>query len=303
MDKFILVLAVNLIIVIVYFIWNLVRNKEEDWSVLFKSIVMLLVPVVGPLFIFFGFIWYQFVFSQTVDLEDVVFSKERVQTFQKPDEEREKNMVSMEEALAITDTENLRNLMLNVVRGDISQSLATIALALNSEDSETSHYAASVLQDALNDFREKTRRMYNEIMSDEKEPVEKRELCLLLLDYMDEILKQHLLTGMEQESFVNMMEQIAEVLFNIEASAMRSEQYEAVCMRTLELQQYEICEKWCQRAKSWWPVALSTYTCQLKLYYSWEKTEDFFNVLQELKQSNVVIDNETLELIRVFQQS
>ena len=43
--------------------------------------------------------------------------------------------------------------MLNVIRGDLQDSLESIALALNSSDSETSHYAASVLRDELNDFR------------------------------------------------------------------------------------------------------------------------------------------------------
>lgn len=43
--------------------------------------------------------------------------------------------------------------MLNVIRGDYQNSLSSINLALNSEDSETAHYAASILQDVLNNFR------------------------------------------------------------------------------------------------------------------------------------------------------
>ena len=44
--------------------------------------------------------------------------------------------------------------MLNVLRGDVSQSLAAISLALNSADSETSHYAATALRDELGRFRD-----------------------------------------------------------------------------------------------------------------------------------------------------
>lgn len=56
-----------------------------------------------------------------------------------------------------------------------------------------------------------------------------------------------------------------------------------------------------ERAVKYFPKRLSTYTCQLKLYFSCGDREAFFRVLEQLKQSDVVIDNETLELIRVFQ--
>ena len=62
------------------------------------------------------------------------------------EEERESNLVSLEEAIEITNDTELRSLMMNVVRGDIQQFLSSISLALNSEDTETAHYAASVLQ-------------------------------------------------------------------------------------------------------------------------------------------------------------
>ena len=37
----------------------------------------------------------------------------------KADEERERNLVPLEEALAVSDKKNLRMLMLNVIRGDL----------------------------------------------------------------------------------------------------------------------------------------------------------------------------------------
>lgn len=46
---------------------------------------------------------YKLFMAQAMDLSDVVFSKERVKTFIPPDEERGRNMVSIEEALEVTD--------------------------------------------------------------------------------------------------------------------------------------------------------------------------------------------------------
>ena len=47
--------------------------------------------------------------------------------------------------------------------------------------------------------------------------------------------------------------------------------------------------------------SLATYSCFLKLYFSSGQREKFFATIDDLKRSSVVIDRETLELIRVFQ--
>lgn len=54
-------------------------------------------------------------------------------------------------------------------------------------------------------------------------------------------------------------------------------------------------EPWNNTPESW-----SSYTCQLKLYFSCGNKEKFFQVMQELRKLDITIDNETLELIRTF---
>ena len=63
-----------------------------------------------------SFLFYKLFMGQAMDLEDVIFNKEKVETFMHPDEDMERNMVSIEEALAVTDKGNLRTLMMNVIR-------------------------------------------------------------------------------------------------------------------------------------------------------------------------------------------
>ena len=298
MGKFIILIIINTCIVVIYFLWNRAQNREKKIGYLAKSVVMLLCPVFGPLFIGLGYVFYRYLFTQHVDLEDVVFKKDRVKTYMHADEERGRTMVPVEEALAVTDKENLRNLMLNVVRADVRDSLASISLALNSEDSETSHYAASVLQDALNDFRATVQKYYNLIQKQEEDQLEQ---ILILVDYMNQVLKQRVFTDMEQNSFVLKMDEISDILYEKDATKMTTYHFESISLRLLEIEDFERCKKWCDRAVKYYPKSLSTYTCQLKLYFSNGDREKFFKVLEELRNSNIVIDNETLELIRVFQ--
>ncbi len=292
-----IVLVVNFLLVVIYWLWNLLLKKKKNKEYLFSGIVMLFCPVIGLVFLLFAQLFYRTFFSQPVDLEGVIFSKERVRTFVRADEESERNMVPLEEAIEVVDTDELRKLMMNIVRGDIKKSLATIALALNSEDTETAHYAASVLQDALNEFRSTVQDGVQSLREGKKNPAVSAGS---LIDYMNQVLIQKVLTDVEQKDYVSILDEICEILYEADKEHMTSSQFEAVSLRLLETEDYEDCRKWCERAVYQYPNTLATYTCQLKLFFNSGQKERFFEVLEELKKSTIVIDSETLELIRVF---
>lgn len=290
-------IVINLIIAAVYYIFNTIIKLNTEKSILIKTIVMALCPVVGPVFFGLSFLWYKVFMSAPVDLEDVIFGKDHPKFETKAEEDKERNMIPLEEAIAITEKQDLRTLMMNVVSSDIKNSLASITLALNSEDTETAHYAASVLQDALNDFRTVVDKEYNAILDGVPD---KNEKCRNLIDYMDQVLSKKVFIEMEQRNYVGIMETVGEILYREEPDEIAAEQFEAISLRLLGIEDYEKCEKWCERSRMHCPSALSSYTCQLKLFFATGKKEEFFRVIEELKSSPIVIDKETLELIRVF---
>lgn len=294
---FLIILFLNLCITVIYLLWNTIRRKEKNRSTWMKAFVMLVCPGVGPFFIFLAFLLYKFFMSQAMDLEDVIFNKEKVETFRHPDEDVERNMVSLEEALVITDKKNLRNLMMNVIRGDYKNMLSSISEALDSEDSETAHYAASVLQDVLNEFRVTTQNRYADICTESEN---RAEHCVELIEYMNSVLEQRILTNLEQSSMVDIMEKTCQILYDLNREQISSGEYEMISLRLLELKEYDRCKVWCERAIEQYPKSLASYTCQLKLYFSSGNKKEFMRVMQELKQSEITIDHETLELIRTF---
>lgn len=309
---FVIVWIINFIISVLYYLWGALfyvparerQDKDEAEylhdnrrTYLIRVIVMVLCPIIGPLFFLISHLIYMTIFRQEVDLEDVIFSKERVKTNAKADEERERNLVPLEEALAVSDKKNLRMLMLNVIRGDLQDSLESISLALNSEDSETSHYAASVLRDELNDFRVKVQKIYTEIKEEKPEQTDSEEM---LIDYMNRILCQKVFTEIEQAKFVNIMVEATESIYQKNAPRMLPQRYEAVCLRLIEQKQFEQADLWCERLAKQFPDELVAYTCRLKLYFEENDRDHFFLVMDQLKKSDIIIDNETLELIRVF---
>lgn len=309
---FLIVLCVNALTAIIYLLWGIIvvvpakeQQTENKWERLFdnrrafliKFIIMLLCPVIGSLFFIVTYLFDKILFWTAPDLEDVIFSKDRVKIQLKADEERVRNMVPLEEALAINEKKNLRTVMMNMVKGEIQDSLAAIALALDSEDSESSHYAASVMTDELNEFRTKVHTLSQEIQNEKEEETAFEEL---LIDYMNHVLKLQIFTPIEQKRFVHIMADTAEKLREKNISKLNAEQYEGVCLRLMEIKDYADSEKWCSWLAEQYPKQLSAYTCRLKLYFTLQNKEAFFSTLNELKKSDVVIDRETLELIRVF---
>ena len=309
---FVIVCLVNAAISVLYLVWgicvavpakNAAQGEENPVlhdnrrAYVIRFIVMLLCPVTGPLFFLGSHLLFLLFFRREVDLEDVVFSKERIRQHLKADEERERDIVPVEEALAVSDQKYLRGLMLKVLRGDIQESLEAITLALDSEDSETSHYAASVLQDELNEFRTYVQKLYVEMQHEEEDETDCEEM---LIGYMDAVLKQKVFTGVEQSQFVKMMDEAAQKLYRKNTAKMTPAYYEAVILRSLELKLFEQAGVWCQRLEEAYPDQLTAYSCRMKLYYTEGKRKQFFEVLDQIKKSEIVIDSETLEFIRIF---
>lgn len=310
---FLIIIAVNLLVSLIYLLAGILvvvpahalAAGEDETEILYDNrrtyvirfVVMILCPVIVPLFFLMGHLFYLFVFWREANLTDVVFRKDRVRTNQKADEEAERDIIPLEEAILVNEKKNLRSVLMNVMRKDIGDSLASITLALDSEDSETAHYAAAVLSDELNKFRLYVQKLKRQIEEESESQTECEEM---LIDYMDHILRQHIFSEHEQRKFVNSMEETAELLYHKDASRLTDTRYEAVCLRVLEMKDYEKTEKWCLRMQEQYPEELSSYTCRLKLYFARQEREKFFETLDTLKKSDVLIDNETLELIRIF---
>ena len=297
---FIVVLILNTLIAVVYGIWNFIQCRIREKSVkeyMIRMAIMLMCPVVGPMFFAVIKLIGVLFFRQNVDLADVIFSKERVTTYLHADEEQESNVVPIEEALVICDKGNLRNLMMNVVRGDVEESLASIALALNSDDSETSHYAATVLRDVLNDFRAHTQELFIVMNRNEKDSC---EYACLLIEYMNGVLKQEVFQEAEQRSFVDMMEKACDYLYERDWRRLTPQYIGWLCNLFLKIQSYDKMKLWSDRGRDMYPDELIIYVCYLKYYFTVGKKKQFFEELDRLKQSDIVIDKETLELIRTF---
>lgn len=300
---FFALLLVNLVVVAVYLLWFLLFKPERDNRAQFimQAVIMLLCPLVGPLFFLCAFLKARFVELGHRDLSDVEFSKRRHAVRLKADEERERNIVPVEEANILSDQEKKRANMLNILLGDTQENLAAIALALDSDDSEVAHYAASFLQSKLDAFRERVRQSKQMIQEQKDRGEPYQDAVLVLIRDMDQILKQQVLTRVEQLDYVGQMETLCQDLYDNDRDRLEVSCYSSLFSRLLELQAYDRAEVWGERFADQYPDQLQPYTLRMKLYFETEQTERFMQVLAKLRASNIEIDYQTLELIRMIQ--
>lgn len=300
---FLLVLEVNLLVVLLYLGWFLLCKPKEDnrrqyWM---YTAVMVLCPVVGPLYFLFVYLKYRFLKIGQRDLSDVEFSKRRHIARAKADEERERNIVPVEEAILMADQEKKRRNMLNVLLGDTQDTLSAIAMALESDDSEVAHYAASFLQSKLDAFRERVRQG-NLAISQKKDAGQPylEELLYQIRD-MNQILRQRVLTGVEQLDYVLQMEGLCQEVCAIDRDRLAPESYESLVFLLQDQEEYDRAEFWAERFAEQHPDQLRPYRLRMKLYFETGQTEKFAQVLAQLRGSKVEIDHQTLELIRMLQ--
>ena len=301
---FFIILILNALIAAGYLIWHLIMKKDTDnrKQYVMHTMIMLICPVIGILYFFFGFVKYHFVKLGERDLSDVEFSKKRNVARMKADEERERNIVAVEEAILVSDQEKKRTNMLNILLGETDESFSSIALALDSDDSEVAHYAASFLQSKMDSFRETVRKMQQKIEADDIEEEECQQQTLQLIQYMNHMLKQNVFTQVEQIDYVKKMEQLGEKLFQNGRDRITPACYECILGRIMELKEYDEAEVWGNRFSEQYPDQLSAYTLRLKLYFEANRKDKFFEVLDQLRVSAVVVDNQTLEMIRMIQR-
>lgn len=267
------------------------------FNIISVMLIVLAIPVTIVICFLLAFIFRKLFFRKAVDLSDVVFKKDRITQVEKSDMEQERNIVAVQEAIAVSDYHNQRALMMNIIRKDVKKSLGSITYALNSEDSETSHYAAAALRDELGEFRNNTHKLY--LIIKESDPLD-IETCHELIKLIYDTISQDVFRQSEQKSYVWMLEEVIRRIYNAEPDEVREEYYEWITGFLMNIGSPEEAYGWCVRAKDTLGKKLTPYKCFLRYYYGMDDGENFIKVMQELRETDIRIDQDTLEILRLF---
>lgn len=397
---FILIIIVNTIITVLYIIFNLLRKKNRRNSFLLKSLVMLLCPIVGPVYIIISRLIIVVFFRKPVNLEDVIFSKERESILVNAEEEKERNLVPIEDAMLISGKEDSRALLLDVIKREPRKTLFSISLALDSPDSELSHYAASVIQSEtakIHRFVHETRTRILEIEEDLRkregasdeiryrtdagerffarwlymmrlsdpgfgsdldysngergaEVIDTRELesyyadisekleesmdyskhkdlafkqglmardghldesktileeltdemesAHKLISELDNIISQRVLSEYDTNHYLDILDEISKLVEK--RDVLTEDELDRNVKLMLSAGRVESAAEWADKAAAWYPESLVSFSSRIRLCFARNDRDGFFSALEEMKQTDLQLDKEMLELVRFF---
>ncbi|MGB8452022.1 MAG: hypothetical protein WCD89_06790 [Anaerocolumna sp.] len=285
----------NFIISIIILLVLLGRKEKEKGFMLF--VFMLTCPLIGPCFLLLSRGLKLLFYKKEIDMEDLSFHTENLEMIIGPDFNKEINVVPVEEALLISDNFNKRRVILDVLKEDYNNSLIVITSALESEDSETSHYVASVIADVKSNFKVTVQKMQE---NSEKYP-EDIEIRYLLIDYIHQFLVKNVLSEIEEITYIQQYMQLMEDLFYYHKEAVTGRMYKQVIYHLLKIGNSSAALLWGERALNENINDLEAYKGILKLYYETGNKFKFFEILNKLKKSDIEFDNECIELVRYYQ--
>lgn len=274
---------------------------------------MILCPVIGALYFGLSGLLQKCFFHREDEIAAIEFSKARIRQRAIPNEEDERELLPIQEALLVSTPEELRSLMLTVLKRDDLIYLRTVALAVRSEDSETAHYAGSLLSKAVNAFRGNIQAEKKELSDAERDEqentAEQHDLAVRLVKDMNFLLQQHLLSQIEQELMTKDLVHAGELAWQAEQEqnrekafslALGASEYSGISMRLIDIQAYEDADLWCKRAMEACPDEAESYKCLLRLKYQTGDVQGFLDTIARLMETRIRIDQELMDLIRLF---
>ncbi len=290
-----LMLIINSILAISIFIIAL-KKKNKRSTLIMLSWFIFIVPLLGVLYILLGLLINYVFRKRNVDMSEVSFNQDRESIILPPNQDVEMNYVPIHDAIAVSDTTSLRRLLLYTLLSKAKMKISNIAVAINSKDSEASHYVSTMIMDTLSELRSAAQGMIESML---KHP-EDVETNLLTFNYIYEFLRLEIMSDIEQESYIYTLDDVAENLFTYNLWYMTATHYLKLTDMFISIKDYSMADKWCLRAYQYRPNMLDTYKTKLHLCFDQHDYNGFFECLSELKSSETSVDKEIMDLFHVY---
>ncbi len=290
-------LALSEISAIVYLITQLYKKGTDKTRTWLVFVFLLLCPVAGPAFFAFSLLLRKVLFRSVTPKSVAEDEPQFIDgTALVPDEESEMNIVSMEEAMIVSHKSDLRRLLLNLLKDGAENSLGAIAMALESDDSEASHYSASAIADSLASFQAKVQANTADIERKPKDPSGYTALIETLIWFLD----KGILSDRETATYLTKAGDAMETLLEIDPSCATSSFFLSLTRLYIGVGDLSAARHWAEQVEIHHPNTLDSYTAQLQVCFASEDIDGFGTWLERLKASKVVINKEVLDIIHTL---
>lgn len=297
-ELIIILVVINFIISLAYVLYHVKRGQKQKGIIC--GIVMLVVPVFGPLLYFLsnvGASVLRKLHKAYLNPEELSYNREKIRIIEQADMEKSINKVPIEEALIESDNENVRKVLLDVLKSDFESSIPMLMEAIENEDTEVSHYASSAISDVLSKFK-RNQSDYEKQYQRDKNNLE------ILTSYQEYVLKflcLNVFPPAEQNTYQKLHDELLSHLEEISPEDISADTYGKWVIWLVEHEERSEALKWLNKLRNRYEDELVTYKARLQYTYAFDP-EGFKNTVKEIRSSSVVLDEEMLEIIRFFKE-
>lgn len=278
-----------------YLIYTLIKKGKTEG--INKFILVFFIPIFGVLyFVFINILSYFIKDSEDVlkSYSEYVKNKEKLDVIEDINLDKEVNIISVEEALIFNTNKEKRELLFDVLRGDYSQNISILKSALNNEDTETSHYAASALMRIKSKLDE-------EIHLKEIEYEKNKNNIEAIDEYLKAIknyIESDLLDIFTYKKYVVIYLNILAKRLSIDDEY--EEYYQEKINYELEFGNYQEARRYCEKYFEAYPNKEGSYLMFIKLYYKLKNFEKLYENIDMLKNSNIILSPKALNILRFW---
>ncbi len=281
-NQIILLAIIHSMICLIYFAVNLKFRGLQDSF--YKFFVIFFLPVAGLLFFIVSAILNK-IPNRSDSIVDSYLKYIREQKHiyyeEAMDFEKEINTVPMEDSLNFSDNKGKRAYLIYILKKDFASHIKGLQKAIKSQDTETSHYAASALMEIKKQFEILLANTYEKYKNNKDD--------ISVIQEYTSTLKKYLKSGLaDKVDYYNYLEKYSVVLSELLSRHVTNEVYFVDKINCdIELRDDKSAEDFGKRFFEYFPNSEKPYLALMKFYYLSRDIESFANVSKVLKNKKI----------------
>lgn len=287
------IIGANFAAVILFVALSFAKNRQLSVCL---AVTFILLPVVGMLM--YAIVELFLLLSRKsaiFDTGDLMTFKERVTSEYRSNLQEALNIVSVKEALLASDTGEKRSLIRSLLKKDIGMYSKSVRDALDDDDTETTHYAASAVMEI---YRKMTLHMQKLESLCLLEPLN-MDNKLAFLDAAKEYADSGILSHRDEKLNRSKYIGAAKEIDIAQPELLRTEHYATLVDFLLQANEKADALTWALRAKDLFKDEES-YLNALRACYERGEQKMFAAILEELKQSEIALSEKAVDRLRYW---
>ncbi|WP_221372618.1 hypothetical protein [Clostridium perfringens] len=287
-------LGINIILsFILYIVMKLLRRNESNTVFL----ISLSIPYVGFIILLSILICKKIVstdYGNELLKRESKYEKSISLLVRYAELEHKKDLIPAEEALILNNNSIKRDLIKDVLKKDTYKYRNVLLNALMDEDTETSHYAAT----AITQMKGKLTILMQKFEADYEKNPKCQENADMFLKAIKDYIESNFIDSKECNKLKNIYKKVLEQYK--QSFKFTSYQFEELIKIYINLKEYKSALECTNEFKEQFKDDIRPYTLLLEIYYCLKDKKNFNNIILEIRESNLILDSQSLDLLRFW---